>query len=339
MIEAQSRSKAGKAKWVNRGEEGRKQVVLDELKSRILDSNFKVKNLKSERKSITNIFKKQTSHNIFRRKLSKILEFSKFKRDTARAKHDEKVKRLKMKHGRIKDEFVVPDEISEFSECRMFQSNPDVKPEEPSGPVIVCDEGEELELSSEEWNVLARGPKYCVVRGCSEEDMRVEIETSILKHKWDCMGCEGEEEEENQSEEERKESDRVAQLAEEMAAQTRMVYDSEKNTWDARGLRVTDYKHNSRVIFPKAQAGDKENNLEVMRAELLHHHRAWVKENCNCKGDQKSNLSKEEQMGLKSLKKRVADGNLVVLPTDKSGSVRHHVHGHLYQGWDGPHQE
>ena len=49
------------------------------------------------------------------------------------------------------------------------------------------------------------------------------------------------------------------------------------------------------------------------------HHRAWVKENCNCMGEQKSNLSKEEQMGLKSLKKRVADGNLVVLPTDKSG--------------------
>ena len=36
--------------------------------------------------------------------------------------------------------------------------------------------------------MLARGPKYCVMRGCSEEDARVEIETSILKHKWDCMG-------------------------------------------------------------------------------------------------------------------------------------------------------
>ena len=51
--------------------------------------------------------------------------------------------------------------------------------------------------------------------------------------------------------------------------------------WDARGLRVTDYKHNSRVIFPKAQAGKQENNLEVMRAEILHHHREWVKMDCN----------------------------------------------------------
>ena len=88
---------------------------------------------------------------------------------------------------------------------------------------------------------------------------------------------------------------------------------------DARGLRVTDYKHNSRVIFPKAQAGDKENNLEVMRAELLHHHREWVKTNCNCRGEQKPNLNSKEQAGLKNIKKRVADGDLVILPTDKSG--------------------
>ena len=54
-----------------------------------------------------------------------------------------------------------------------------------------------------------------------------------------------------------------------------MVYNSEDKTWDARGLWVTDYKHNSRVIFPKAMQGEKESNLEVMRSELLHHHREW----------------------------------------------------------------
>ena len=42
-IESYSHSKSGREKWVNRGEEGRKQVVLDEVKSRILDSDSKVK--------------------------------------------------------------------------------------------------------------------------------------------------------------------------------------------------------------------------------------------------------------------------------------------------------
>ena len=142
----------------------------------------------------------------------------------------------------------------------------------------------------------------------------------MLKHKWDSMGREGDEEcDADLSEEERIEQERVALLAEEMGAQQRMVYNSEDNTWDARGLRVTDYKHNSRVIFPKAMQGEKESNLEVMRSELLHHHREWVANHCNCKGEQTANLSKAEQEGLKSIQKRVADGSIVILPTDKSG--------------------
>ena len=133
------------------------------------------------------------------------------------------------------------------------------------------------------------------------------------------MGLEDDLVDEECSEEERKENERVAQLAEEMGAQSRMTYNSEEDTWDASGLRVTDYKHNSRVIFPKAQSGTQENNLEVLRAELLHHHREWVAANCNCKKEQQPNLSKEEQAGLKEIKKRVDSGNLVILPTDKSG--------------------
>ena len=89
-----------------------------------------------------------------------------------------------------------------------------------------------MQLTSEEWQLLARGPKYCVVRSCKEEDIRVEIETSILKHKWDCMGQECDA---NLSEEERIEQERVALLAEEMGAQQRMVYNSEDKTWDAKG--------------------------------------------------------------------------------------------------------
>jgi hypothetical protein len=57
----------------------------------------------------------------------------------------------------------------------------------------------------------------------------------------------------------------------------------------------------------------------VMRSELLHHHREWTAQNCNCKGDQKANLTKQEQAGLKSIQKRIAEGELVILPTDKSG--------------------
>ena len=72
VIEDYSHSKAGRERWVNRGEEGRKQWVLEEIKSRVLDSNCKVKNFKRERKTISIKFKRQVSHNVFTRKMSKI---------------------------------------------------------------------------------------------------------------------------------------------------------------------------------------------------------------------------------------------------------------------------
>ena len=104
------------------------------------------------------------------------------------------------------DKFCVPDDVKEYSGCEIFKKNASMSPEEPSGPVIVCDDGEDLALSDDEWALLARGPKYCAMRGCKEEDARVEIETCILKHKWDCMSHDDEEDdkdETNKSEEER----------------------------------------------------------------------------------------------------------------------------------------
>ena len=65
-VEAFSWSVAGKAKWVNRGEVGRVQVVCEEMNSRVEDSNFKVSKFKKERSKITDKFKGMVSRNVFR---------------------------------------------------------------------------------------------------------------------------------------------------------------------------------------------------------------------------------------------------------------------------------
>ena len=230
-VEAYSHGVAGRAKWANRGEVGRIQVVIEEMQSRVDDSNVKVTKLKRERKDKTNKYKGMVSHNIFRRKMSKVFSYCKSKRDKARKMHDNKVVGLVKKYGGEDDNFKLPDDVREYEKCKMFEKNIKVTPEDPSGPVIVCEENEEISLSECEWALLAKGPKYCIVRGCKEEDARVEIETCILKHKWDCMSNDDEEEDNaNKSEEELQEESRVAQLAEEMAAQSRMVFDEEGNT-------------------------------------------------------------------------------------------------------------
>ena len=188
---------------------------------------------------------------------------------------------------------------------------------EVEGPVVVQMEGEEIVLSDCERELLTRGPKYCVLRSCNEEEMVGNIECSTVKYKWDEM-AQGEEEKgelSNMSEEERVEQERLDAVADEMAAETRCIFSEEDKTWNLNKKRVTDYKANSRVILPRALPAEGESKLEVMRIELLTEYRQWVKENCDCKGRQKANLSKRESDGLKSLQKRIKDGDLVVLPT------------------------
>ena len=44
-----------------------------------------------------------------------------------------------------------------------------------------------------------------------------------------------------------------------------------------------------------------------------------VKEFCDDKGSQESNLSAQQKVGLSSIRKRIKEGEIVVLPTDKTG--------------------
>ena len=47
----------------------------------------------------------------------------------------------------------------------------------------------------------------------------------------------------------------------------------------------------------------------------------YVSKNCKQGGKQVTNLSPSQVKGLKSLRKRVAEGELVIIPTDKSGRL------------------
>ena len=71
--------------------------------------------------------------------------------------------------------------------------------------------------------------------------------------------------------------------------------------------------------MPKAHSGIKESNLEVLRRELQECHSHWMKNKCTFNGDQVMKLDEFELAGPKSLRKRVSEGELVRLPTDKSG--------------------
>ena len=79
-------------------------------------------------------------------------------------------------------------------------------------------------------------------------------------------------------------------------------------------------KGNNRVILiGKMRGFETEAKLEMMRQELKGVFERYTREKCGPRGLQKSNLTRNEILGLKSLKKRVKEGEIVILPTDKTG--------------------
>ena len=92
-----------------------------------------------------------------------------------------------------------------------------------------------------------------------------------------------------------------------------------KKGFDYSRKRATDIKQNTKIHLPKAVKVEEEASLEMLRMEWRQVFKESTKENCDKKGNPKSNLTQQERRGMKSLKKRLKDGEIVVLPTDKSG--------------------
>ena len=211
--------------------------------------------------------------------------------------------------------------------------------------------------------MLRLGPKFCEYVNLDEEKFEIEIEQAILKYKWETMSDEkGEDEKprdlsdiarkvlirELYTTEEIEEMNEDEEEAMRMRdAELRQVFDMRTGTIDMRKRRVTDIKGNSRVILPKKMRGfDEEAKLEVLRQETRGVVGQYMRENCGPNGVQKTNLTRGEVRGLRSLRKRIKEGELVVLPTDKTGLFAvmsrstytecgmKHVKGYTEVGWD-----
>ena len=115
------------------------------------------------------------------------------------------------------------------------------------------------------------------------------------------------------SKEEQAEDDRVKEAAELIAAKARIMFDDDTMDLDCRKQRCTDAKHNTRIILPGPLSTRLERELESRRMEWIAI--AYVREFWDEEGVQEENLTESEARGLKTLKKRVADGTLVVCET------------------------
>ena len=86
-----------------------------------------------------------------------------------------------------------------------------------------------------------------------------------------------------------------------------------------RKKRVTDMKENSRIYLPKPLPALEEAKIAIRRETYENVFKTFKEEKCTEKGEQKSNLTWSQRKGLKSLKKRTEEGEIIIMMTDKSG--------------------
>ena len=255
-------------------------------------------------------------------------EYSEKLREELGNKNEKKVNWL-MKKYEMK--FDVIEEMSEnernkYGMAEVLKAECGMEGEQLRYPEIVCKRGETLEISNDEKQVLALGPKFCVRKDLDEENFEIELEECIAKIKWDIRS---EEEKKGEkidladvaimsilSDDEREEVEEHEEYEE---AKRKIVYHPEERNWNFGRRRTTDLKGNTMVILPGKLKFQQEANLEMLRAELKSCFKNYMRKHCDEKGRQESNLSKEERTGLNNLKKKFSDGGIIVMETDKSG--------------------
>ena len=115
------------------------------------------------------------------------------------------------------------------------------------------------------------------------------------------------------------EDKRIMEEAEWQERKSQLVYDFESKEMNFGRMRATEMKSNKRVVLPKASNIQVEALIEVRRKRAAQLYDLCVRKLGEGAEKGKDNLSLGEKRGLKSLKKRVADGEIIVCQTDKSG--------------------
>jgi len=173
----------------------------------------------------------------------------------------------------------------------------------------------------EENKVLALPPKFALYENIKFDDCVTEIETSLVKLRWD----------------RRKESYRTTAvprsetLTEPQDSAITLSNNREERSWpinltsdgntliDFRVMRPTDFPFNKRVYLPEPLPREEEESIQRIKLDLMNTTREYISANRRNTRQQHHNLSKEEESGYKKLLTRSRKKEIVISQTDKSG--------------------
>ena len=226
-----------------------------------------------------------------------------------RVKNNQKVEHLSKKLRKKTSGCELPEDLERYSAVRCLQ--PDFKPpflEPDKQPLVFGD----VDLDSDESEAMLLDPKFAVLDSIGEEEFELEVQAALAKLRWHKMKEDRLEEDITEAEKEREEK---------LEAEARQIYDWKSKRVDYRKYRATDAPMNATLKLPPGQSPEYEAGLEIRQQKWMGTARQFIKEFCDDKGRQQDNMTPAQRRGLKKLQKRVADGEIVVIPTDKSGRM------------------
>ena len=230
-------------------------------------------------------------------------------RKDLRTKFNLKVRHLTRKYKQKQSDLSLPSDIARYSSVKCLK--PDFKQSEPEPNKLPLVFGG-VHLDKDETEAMLLDPKYAVMDSLGAEEFELEVQASLAKLRWHKMKEDGLEEDITEAERERQEI---------LEAEARQIYDHGSKTVDYRKYRATDAPMNATLKLPPGQSPEYEAGLEVRQQKWMGTATQYIKEFCDDRGRQEDNLTPTQRRGLKKLQKRVADGEIVVIPTDKSGRM------------------
>ena len=85
---------------------------------------------------------------------------------------------------------------------------------------------------------------------------------------------------------------------------------------------ISDIKNNPRLTLPKPLSGHEEAIISCLKSDFMEIFKSYLADNCDENGKIKAaNLTKSQLRGLRSLLRRIANREIMVVPTDKSGKL------------------
>ena len=231
-------------------------------------------------------------------------------------KYEKKLNHLRCKYRESEESKLdkVPIELDDFKDLSVFSAekfdNIEIQKYE-----IRCIG--DLHLTPEEQSVLQLHPKFSVIENLYEGGLAYEQELAYAKIRMQLRKEMDEEPEDGDAQV--IDTEDVQEKQDELEAQSRQTFDPVNKIYNDRKRRVTDLDECTRITLPKPLPTKEEALIEMRREIHTRIYDEYRQEFCKKTGEQKPNLSESQVTCLRSLQKKIREGDIVVMKTDKSG--------------------